>query len=82
MHRKVCVRGCGVQVPNQPDGYEFSIRTPVTPPRWADFDQELEAAWEGVVAALVAGGWLRGVGGRGGGGWWQGGSAPRPALSS
>ena len=28
-----------VKVPNQPDAYEFSIRTPVTPPRWADFEQ-------------------------------------------
>ena len=29
-----------VHLPNQPgDSYEFSIRTPVTPPRWQDFDQ-------------------------------------------
>ena len=28
-----------VKVPSQPDAYEFSIRTPVTPPRWKDFDQ-------------------------------------------
>lgn len=28
-----------VKVPTQPDAYEFSIRTPVTPPRWKDFDQ-------------------------------------------
>ncbi len=28
-----------VKVPNQPDAYEFSIRTPVTPPRWKDFEQ-------------------------------------------
>ena len=28
-----------VKVPSQPDAYEFSIRTPVTPPRWRDFDQ-------------------------------------------
>ena len=28
-----------VRVPTQPDAYEFSIRTPVTPPRWKDFDQ-------------------------------------------
>ena len=23
----------------QPDAYEFSIRTPVTPVRWADYEQ-------------------------------------------
>ena len=28
-----------VKVPSQPDAYEFSIRTPVTPPRWKDFEQ-------------------------------------------
>lgn len=28
-----------VQVPSEPDAYEFSIRTPVTPPRWRDFEQ-------------------------------------------
>ena len=28
-----------VRVPKQPEAYEFSIRTPVTPPRWKDFDQ-------------------------------------------
>jgi hypothetical protein len=44
-----------VRVPNQPDGYEFSIRTPVTPPRWKDFDVELEAAFEGVLVALEKG---------------------------
>lgn len=24
---------------DQPDAYELSIRTPVTPPRWQDFDK-------------------------------------------
>ncbi|KAI5065864.1 hypothetical protein GOP47_0018488 [Adiantum capillus-veneris] len=28
------------------NGFDFSIRTPGTPPRWADFDHELSAAWE------------------------------------
>ena len=32
-----------VKVPHQPDAYEFSIRTPVTPPRWKDFEQVLAA---------------------------------------
>ena len=44
-----------VRVPNQPDAYEFSIRTPVTPPRWKDFDAELEAAFEGILAAFAEG---------------------------
>ncbi|KAG1663031.1 hypothetical protein FOA52_005723 [Chlamydomonas sp. UWO 241] len=43
-----------VKNPSQPNGYEFSIRTPVTPPRWADFDVELAAAWEEVLDAMVA----------------------------
>ena len=25
-------------MPSQPDSYEFSIKTPVTPVRWADYD--------------------------------------------
>ena len=28
-----------VRFPKQPNAYEFSIRTPVTPSRWAEFDQ-------------------------------------------
>ena len=39
----------------QPDSYEFSIRTPVTPPRWKEFDAELEAAFEALVQALLDG---------------------------
>ncbi|GLI61283.1 hypothetical protein VaNZ11_003633 [Volvox africanus] len=42
-----------VRVPNQPDAYEFSIRTPVTPPRWKDFDTELESAFEAILQAFV-----------------------------
>jgi hypothetical protein len=41
---------------DQPDGHEFSIRTPVTPPRWKDFDAELEAAFEAICAAALADG--------------------------
>jgi len=35
--------------------YEVSIRTPVTPPRWKEFDAELAAVWEGLLDALVSG---------------------------
>jgi hypothetical protein len=49
-----------VKVPQQPDAYEFSIRTPVTPPRWEDFDKELDLAWEALVDCLAK------VGGSGG----------------
>lgn len=31
-----------VHVRTIPDGHEFSIRTPVTPPRWKDFEYELD----------------------------------------
>lgn len=39
-----------------PDGHEFSIRTPVTPPRWEDFDAELAVCFEAIVAAALADG--------------------------
>ena len=39
---------------DQADAYEFSIRTPVTPARWADFDKELAAGFEVICAAAVA----------------------------
>jgi len=44
-----------VRVHEIPDGYEVSIRTPVTPPRWIDFDEELRTAWEVLMGALVDG---------------------------
>lgn len=39
---------------DQPDGHEFSIRTPVTPFRWADFDKELSTAFEAICKAALA----------------------------
>ena len=50
-----------VRVPNQPDAFEFSIRTPVTPPRWKDFDAELEAAFDGILQAFLEGGLRTGL---------------------
>ncbi|GMH35900.1 hypothetical protein BSKO_03768 [Bryopsis sp. KO-2023] len=44
-----------VNVPNQPDGYEFSIRTPVTPARWDLFEADLSLAWGKVISNLSAG---------------------------
>lgn len=70
-----------VKVPNQPDAYEFSIRTPVTPPRWRDFDVELEAAWEAIISEMSKGvliAWIL----RPGLGWQPTGRAPlRPCKS-
>ncbi|WIA39656.1 hypothetical protein OEZ86_005727 [Tetradesmus obliquus] len=54
----LCIEGTRltlVKVPNQPDAVEFSIRTPVTPPRWREFDAELEAAWERLIDAMLRG---------------------------
>ena len=39
-----------VKVPTQPDAFEFSIRTPVTPPRWKDFEQVTHASSCGLLA--------------------------------
>ena len=39
---------------DQADAYEFSIRTPVTPARWEDFDKELAAGFEDICTAAVA----------------------------
>ncbi|PSC68513.1 suppressor of RPS4-RLD 1-like isoform X1 [Micractinium conductrix] len=51
------VKGDGsVQPPRpkpQPESFEFSIRTPVTPARWDDYDEELEGMFERLSAALA-----------------------------
>ena len=44
-----------VKVPDQRDGFEFSIRTPVTPARWAQFEVDLQSAWETFMEALCLG---------------------------
>jgi len=36
----------------QPDAYEFSIRTPVTPPRWQQFSDELEFLYTQLIESL------------------------------
>lgn len=41
---------------DQQDAHEFSIRTPVTPARWEDFDKELCAGFETICSAALAGG--------------------------
>lgn len=37
----------------QPDAYEFSIRTPVTPARWKDYDTEMSTLFESLIDALA-----------------------------
>ena len=42
-----------VKVPDQRQGVEFSIRTPGTPHRWEQYDEEMTAAWEKILDALM-----------------------------
>lgn len=35
-----------------PEGFDFSIRTPGTPLRWAQYDAELTSAWEDLCSAM------------------------------
>eukprot|EP00891_Asterochloris_glomerata_P001301 jgi/Astpho2/1301/fgenesh1_pg.00024_%23_11_t len=44
-----------VKFPKQPHAYEFSIRTPVTPSRWAEFDQEFTLLFTQLMDAMVEG---------------------------
>jgi len=37
---------------SDPEGFEFSIRTPGTPPRWADYDAELAHVFELLTVAV------------------------------
>ena len=30
----------------EPDGFDFTIRTPGTPPRWVEMDQEMSHVWK------------------------------------
>lgn len=43
-------------VAHDPEGFEFTIRTPGTPARWALFDAEISACFQRVVEVLAAGG--------------------------
>eukprot|EP01094_Clydonella_sp_ATCC50884_P015076 TRINITY_DN25658_c0_g1_i1.p1 TRINITY_DN25658_c0_g1~~TRINITY_DN25658_c0_g1_i1.p1 ORF type:complete len:815 (-),score=165.27 TRINITY_DN25658_c0_g1_i1:123-2273(-) len=36
-----------------PEGYEFSIRTPGTPARWLDYDEEMSFVWEKLTTAAT-----------------------------
>lgn len=35
-----------------PEGYEFTIRTPGTPNRWRQYDEELNAVWRKLTSAV------------------------------
>lgn len=39
-------------VASQPDGFEFTIRTPGTPARWRQYHEELSAVWGKLAAAV------------------------------
>lgn len=39
----------------QPHSFEFSIRTPVTPARWQDYDEELKGVFDNLLQALADG---------------------------
>lgn len=39
-------------VANSPEGYEFTIRTPGTPDRWTQYEDELCAVWGKLTAAV------------------------------
>lgn len=38
--------------PSQPNSFEFSIRTPVTPDRWEQYDEELSTLFDNLIEAL------------------------------
>lgn len=39
-------------VASPPEGFEFTIRTPGTPARWRQYDEELCAVWGKLTAAV------------------------------
>lgn len=39
-------------VANNPEGFEFTIRTPGTPDRWRQYEDELSAVWGNLTAAV------------------------------
>lgn len=39
-------------VASPPEGYEFTIRTPGTPSRWRQYDEELSAVWRKLTSAV------------------------------
>lgn len=39
-------------VASSPEGYEFTIRTPGTPDRWQQYDEELIAVWGRLTEAV------------------------------
>ncbi|CAI5482614.1 unnamed protein product [Closterium sp. Yama58-4] len=47
------LNGTQLTVVHSGAGFDFAIRTPVTPPRWKQFDAELTAAWRDLCAAVL-----------------------------
>jgi len=50
-----CLEGTRLTVQDRPpEGVEVSIRTPLTPSRWAAYDPEMQAAWEQVCRTALS----------------------------
>lgn len=48
----LCLRTRLTIVANSPEGFEFTIRTPGTPARWSQYEDELCAVWGKLTAAV------------------------------
>ncbi|CAI5992920.1 unnamed protein product [Closterium sp. NIES-64] len=46
------LEGTRLTLVKTPTGFDFAIRTPGTPSRWADYDAEMAAAWEDLCAVV------------------------------
>ncbi|CAI7847782.1 unnamed protein product [Closterium sp. NIES-54] len=46
------LEGTRLTLVKTPTGFDFAIRTPGTPSRWADYDAEMTAAWEDLCAVV------------------------------
>ncbi|CAI5498489.1 unnamed protein product [Closterium sp. Naga37s-1] len=47
------MNGTRLTMVRTPTYYDFAIKTPGTPPRWKEYDHEMEAAWKALCAAYL-----------------------------